>query len=104
MPMNLYDRSGGTTVVGKCAPIVSPLIRGARARLAAIRHRFDSLSLVTGRDRAARSGSLVRSPVAMTSTRLGEPIRAFDDGGARSIDEAHDDPAAGESLHAGAIL
>ena len=44
------------------------------------------------------------APVATTSTKRGEPILSFDDGGARSIADAHDDPALGELLHAGAIL
>ena len=51
---------------------------GVSSRLAAIRHhRFD------WRDK---------------------PILAFDDDGARSIADAHDDPAIGELLHAGANL
>jgi hypothetical protein len=57
MPMKLYDRSGGTTVVGKCARIVSALKRRARDRLLAIRHRFDGLAYRP--DRAVRSGSLM---------------------------------------------
>ncbi|MBC8752530.1 hypothetical protein F6X42_40930 [Paraburkholderia sp. WC7.3b] len=75
---------------------------GARDRLAAIRHRFDWL--VTGQIVQPDPAAWCAAPVATTSTRRGEPILAFDDGGARSIADAHDDPALCESLHAGAIL
>jgi hypothetical protein len=91
----------GTTVVGKCTDRFR-LETGRPGSPRAIRHRFDWL--VTGRIVPPDPAAWCTAPVATTSTRRGEPILAFDDGGARSIADAHDDPALAELLRTGAIL